>query len=202
MNSKWYVTKGCEQCKTEYRAKRRAAWGIPSRFCSRACLYLSMGSEAKGGVTLTCQRCQKHYKVPKNMLHPKRSSGPRRFCSNVCKVEYWRENGKPQEHRAPHRNSAGYIYLYAPLHPSVQGKKYRRVAEHRLVLEKVLGRYLAPGENVHHLNGIRDDNRPENLELWVVAQPAGQTAVYLRELVKARLRVLELEQLLADASVE
>ncbi len=41
-------------------------------------------------------------------------------------------------------------------------------------MEEQLGRFLRPGENVHHRNGRRDDNRPENLELWIVSQPAGQ----------------------------
>ena len=50
----------------------------------------------------------------------------------------------------------------------------RRVLEHVYVKEQVLGRRLAPGENVHHKNGIKDDNDPGNLELWLVAQPAGQ----------------------------
>jgi len=54
-------------------------------------------------------------------------------------------------------------------------------------MEETLGRYLLPGENVHHRNGVRDDNRPENLELWATPQPSGIRAsdalAWAREIV-------------------
>jgi hypothetical protein len=51
-----------------------------------------------------------------------------------------------------------------------------REGDVRWVMQQQLGRPLAPGENVHHRNGVRTDNRPENLELWKTKQPFGVRA--------------------------
>lgn len=69
------------------------------------------------------------------------------------------------------RHKKGYVMVRAPDHPRVSKSPY--VFEHILVMERLLGRFLTPDESVHHLNGVADDNRPENLELWVKPQPSG-----------------------------
>ena len=61
------------------------------------------------------------------------------------------------------RIHGGYIGILIPEHPRAIKSGY--VLEHRLVMEKHIGRYLESHEIVHHINGIKDDNRIENLEL-------------------------------------
>lgn len=77
----------------------------------------------------------------------------------------------PGDWREWYLHDAGYI-ARARLNPETGKQEYQ--LEHREVMKAHLGRDLYPGENVHHINGDRADNRIENLELWSTSQPAGQ----------------------------
>jgi hypothetical protein len=58
----------------------------------------------------------------------------------------------------------GYVYIYNPNHPRASSSGY--VHRSHLAMEKHIGRYLTPKEVVHHINGIKNDDRPENLKLF------------------------------------
>jgi hypothetical protein len=69
-----------------------------------------------------------------------------------------------EKKRRSWESSHGYVMIFAPKHPKAT-KLDKYIYEHILVMEEHLGRYLKKGEIVHHRNGIKTDNRIENLQL-------------------------------------
>ena len=94
-----------------------------------------------------------------------------KLCRRCCRIGQRHSNWKGRI-----RIPKGYIFLRIPEHPNANKIGY--VLEHVYVMSKSIGRPLRHNETVHHKNGIRDDNRLENLELM---ERAGHTTHHLLE---------------------
>lgn len=103
------------------------------------------------------------------------SKAQRLATSLKTKEEINKSKGRPGKRKANHGSGSlrkdGYRILMMPEHPNAM--KGGRLLEHTYVMSLHLGRPLKKGEFVHHRNGIKCDNRIDNLELWTTVQPNG-----------------------------
>lgn len=110
------------------------------------------------------------------------------FIRGICNTHYQRAVRCGNENYKPHMAPKGTGFVNKQGYRVVVDDSGKKVKEHRLVMERYLGRKLFPEENVHHKNGNRSDNRLENLELWSTKQPQGKRIedliLYAKEIIK------------------
>lgn len=151
----------CLTCGKSFYVKPSKLMTGRGRYCSRTCVGKSRTAERNprwsgGEVECVCLRCgTTFYRKRANV-----EAGEGRYCSLACKGEVQSKLTGPQHpgwRGGKGRNQAGYVILHA-----ADGN---HVFEHRVVMEQVLDRPLRTDEHVHHINGKKDDNRPENLQV-------------------------------------
>ena len=132
--------KNCLSCGKELKLEMFHGWFEFNRakFCSREC-YLR--KHKKTFVEVLCTHCKKPFR--------KVSTSKTQTCSTHCSYEIRRVIG------GKYTTVQGYI--------AVKQSDGRYVLEHRILMEAKLGRKLLPNEQVHHINGNKQDNREENL---------------------------------------
>ena len=177
----------CEYCKKTFKKPKCHAKRVDHHFCSRKC-YDQREIE-KFTHCITCSKeidyskrnysrkfCGGCYKKDYKKRKPEQAEKARKYGRDKVRIR----RGLPLDHpyliTRPGEGSMtkhGYRDIWKPGHPNCKNK-LGRIYEHVWIMSEHLGRPLMKGETVHHKNGIRDDNRIENLELWHRGQPAGQ----------------------------
>lgn len=160
-----FKPKPCRRCGASFTPT-----GPSAVYCSKSCQY----------GTAVCETCGEEF-----VKRPPQQKGARdnRYCSYKCR---WAA-ARSRDEYGRYLNAEGYVILdkrWSEREPSrgmnangytrLNLRRDGRVLEHRHVMETHLGRALLPDETVHHINGVKTDNRLENLELWSSKHPKGQ----------------------------
>lgn len=153
----------CEWCGKRVSTKRSpSTMKVPPRFCSQACNGASRkgtGNGPRPNRKFACVICGKWCEVYRSP-----SAQEPVTCSIKCTGVKNTGPGNASYTGGRHIGDHGYARVLHPTHDDADSRGY--VYEHRLVMESMIGRKLTAEEVVHHKNHIRDDNRPENLQLF------------------------------------
>jgi len=157
----------CKVCGKKVKTRRSPA-GLKiskPKYCSQKCNGINKHNNKKGAtpnVFYYCLSCGKNvatYRSPSA-----RKSYIPKFCSLKCVGLFQKGSNNPAWKGGKYKDSNGYINIFMPDHPYTNVKGY--IYEHRFIVEQTIGRYLLPKEVVHHIDGDKKNNNPENLKLF------------------------------------
>lgn len=164
------MIKKCFQCGNEFY--RKPSHFEKAKYCSRKCK-----DKSQIGIkhTIECKEKIRQTLLSKNGTSGSYKKGHIPWTKNkprpksVClKISYTRKirnySGEKSGRWKGGRIKCRYILIKTPGHPNCKSTPY--IPEHRLVMEKYIGRFLKPEERVHHINKNTFDNRIENLMLF------------------------------------
>jgi hypothetical protein len=155
------VSFDCAQCGKTCSVRLKRFKEGP-KFCSQKCNSASRkgtGLGTRPNHRVVCERCGTErdvYRAP-SAIAP-------RFCSLTCLGAAQRGENNPSFTGGRHVLSIGYVVILAPEDPEADPRGY--IYEHRFVARSVVGRMLLPGEVVHHIDGDKANNAPENLMVF------------------------------------
>lgn len=145
----------CENCGKQLWKDQWHLKMYPHSYCGHKCQYQSMRGKSVRKDTLLKRKLslEKRKKTFGYIITPEKRKN----------FSHSKVGSKNPAWKGGRLRLLGYILIKKSEHPFRDKKGY--VREHRLVVEKFLGRYLLPTEHVHHRNGVKDDNRLENLQI-------------------------------------
>jgi len=176
----------------------RTAWnkGLTAETDDRVLVGSRNGRWEGGPIKRICQWCGEGFTSPRNAV----KKGKGKYCSRLCGNRAIAPRGEDNNKWKGGKSiSDGYIYILNKEHPNAT--KHGYVLEHRLVMEKHIGRYLYSWEIVHHINGDKSDNQIENLELLPsnskhnkLIQEVYKENQYLKQLLSQMVLIMEEHQ--------
>jgi len=167
----------CKQCGNPFEMKPgvasavRKKWNRDPLYCSMRCMgdAKKLPEEAWAVNCIQCGKPMPIQRRPGGTINRQKA-----LCSTECRSLF-----RVLDYQAKHPDAQPTVNKYKngytrTVVPGQGGIRSRELLTHRYVMEQHLGRELLPTETVHHINGIRDDNRLENLELFSSRHGPGQ----------------------------